>query len=1289
MELLLELRVDDGRAGTRLDCRADVDPSGTVGELRRALVDHARARDVAVDPSTALWADDGRRLHDDHLVSSARLPTGGRVWLSPKPPRVRPPEVDDVVDSAGGVPFNRTPYRPAVVRPQALDPLPAPPASPTASRVAVTSFVVPLASGVGFAVVLGRAQFLLIALLAPVALVAVGQFEKRRGRRSFRAERAEFLEALDERVEAAGQAVEDERDVRHRALPALERLVEDARTRRPSLWGRGRDAPDLLQVRLGIGDDASAVQVSIGAGGDEELRRQAHDRLGDVTATVRDVPVPLDLEASPVVGLHGDPALVDALARSILGQLLASHGPEDLVVAALLAPPALRSFEWMRWLPHVRSSASPLPGDHLSVWPEAVADVLGSLLDLAAARAGRASAFPRVLAVVHEDAAIDRAALGRLLDGAGPAGIRVLWVGRDEALLPRQCATVVRVEEGEGRSVRSGTDPGTAPVSFTVDQADVATLDRLARHLAPLRDASSVARVGSIPRLVGLTDVLGGTPAPADVASAWSVSEGGVLDAPLGIGAGGVFGVDLVEHGPHTLVAGTSGAGKSELLQSWVAALAARHPPERLTFLFIDYKGGAAAAPFANLPHNVGVVTDLDSRMSRRALTSLRAELERRMALLAERDARDLSALAALDPSGCPARLVLVVDEFATLVKEIPDFVSGVVDIAQRGRSLGIHLILATQRPAGAVNENILANTNLRIALRVVDAADSQSIIGCADAADIPVPLRGRAFARMGPTELVPFQAAWSGAPRRSGDAGRVRVHALGFGSTPSTEAAVSEPARDGTQLDVVLAAIGHAFERSDRNRPRRPWLPPLPDVVALESLERFADDPGRVAVVGLHDDPARQRRGPAVVDLEAEGGLAVFGTGGSGRTTALRTAAASLVRGASTDDVQLVVFDFAGRTLVPLLELPHTRSVGTGDDLEAVAREIEWLSEEVVARRTLLGEERVESLGALRQRRREPVVPRLAVVIDGFGSLRAELDSPAGYDWLQRLQRLLVAGRQLGIHPLIAADRRADLPGPVLGSVGARLVLRMTEPDAMVSLGVPLGLARGDALQPGRGFLRGDEEVQVAVLGDDPSGAGQAEAVAALGQAAGSPPVDRPAPLPEQVRRPLGHDRGLSVGLGVDERGRPVVIDLSGGHLLVVGPPGSGRSTALEAIRVGLRAQGEGAVDGEGRVLVVDDADDLDDAEAGRVEALASAGGVTVVAAFDSATVARAFAGLVPALKRGRRMLLLRPESASEVDQLAGVRTRFRPGVTFPPGRGVLVVDRQPTLLQVGHGDA
>ena len=354
-----------------------------------------------------------------------------------------------------------------------------------------------------------------------------------------------------------------------------------------------------------------------------------------------------------------------------------------------------------------------------------------------------------------------------------------------------------------------------------------------------------------------------------------------------------------------------------------------------------------------------------------------------------------------------------------------------------------------------------------------------------------------------------------------------------------------------------------------------------------------------------------------------------------------------------------------------------------------------------------MLGAERVESLAAMRARDAAPVVPRVAVLIDGFGSLRAELDDPGGHEWLQSLQRVLVDGRQVGIHPIVAADRRADLPNPVLGALGARLVLRLAEPDAMVSLGVPLPLARAGGLGDGRGYLRGDEEVQVAVLGDDPGGAAQAAALADRGIDAGSGPFDRPTGLPTEVARPVEADHDLAVALGVEESGdggvEPAVVDLAGGHLLVVGPPGSGRTTALDSVRAGLAATGHEVLDvdplapdvealealrhaGAPSVALIDDADDLPNGVARTIEDLAGLRHVRIVASYDTAAVARAFSGLVPALGRGRRLLLLGPEGPAEIDQIAGVRMRLRPGAAFPPGRGVLVVDRRPRIVHVGR---
>ena len=204
----------------------------------------------------------------------------------------------------------------------------------------------------------------------------------------------------------------------------------------------------------------------------------------------------------------------------------------------------------------------------------------------------------------------------------------------------------------------------------------------------------------------------------------------GTLRALVGQGADGVMHLDLRTQGPHALVGGTTGAGKSEFLQAWVLGMAAEYSPDRVTFLFVDYKGGSAFADCVELPHCVGLVTDLTPHLVRRALTSLRAELRHREQLLNRKKAKDLLELEKRGDPDAPPSLVIVVDEFAALVSEVPEFVDGVVDVAQRGRSLGLHLILATQRPAGVIRDNLRANTNLRIALRMADESDSHDVVG-------------------------------------------------------------------------------------------------------------------------------------------------------------------------------------------------------------------------------------------------------------------------------------------------------------------------------------------------------------------------------------------------------------------------------------------------------------------------------------------------------------------------------------------------------------------------------
>lgn len=386
-------------------------------------------------------------------------------------------------------------------------------------------------------------------------------------------------------------------------------------------------------------------------------------------------------------------------------------------------------------------------------------------------------------------------------------GVRIAWAAA-ERLLPADCGVVVDLDSGEVRG------PGVLPQrgGFT---------------------AYALTAAAGEARITG-----GGVPDRVELASLLDAATADGLRAPIGRDARGPVEVDLLADGPHALVAGTTGSGKSELLVSWILALAATRSPAQLSFLLVDFKGGAAFAPLAGLPHVTGILSDLDPRLTRRAIESLRAEVLRRERLLAESGARSIADL----PPGRLARLVIVVDEFAALVAAGPDLHDVFADLAARGRSLGLHLILCTQRPAGVIRDAVLANIGLRICLRVTDRGDAIAMTGVTSPAGLAPEPRGRAvLQRDGEVRIL--QVAMSG----PGDAARIPVDGPGI--------------------------------------PERPWLDPLPHVILLSEVPS-AGEPGHA--FGVLDLPAEQRQPAAVYDPPRHGHVLVTGTAGSGATTAL-----------------------------------------------------------------------------------------------------------------------------------------------------------------------------------------------------------------------------------------------------------------------------------------------------------------------------------------------------------------------------------------------------------------
>ena len=575
-----------------------------------------------------------------------------------------------------------------------------------------------------------------------------------------------------------GDAIAAEERARRQALPdpASVRLIAAGPGTR--LWERSPQDEDFLRLRAGTGDLlASTVSLRGGSPGGP------YDPAGDPAPVVRDVPVAVPLADLGVLGIAGPPAASRPALAWAVSQLAVLHGPSDLRLVLLTEEPA--AWRWARWLPHLR----PLGGatDWLSVGTEPATWTrrITELRDLVARRhaaadgprrgpgahggyGGRERPLPVVVLVIDGSASIrDVPGIHEVLSHGPAAGVFVICRDDDWRDLPGVCRGRLDTDPaGGGTGVYRERETGRAIDVARLDLIGEQWADETARALAPIRDRSDERETGTS-GTVRLLDLWGvRRPDPAAVAELWR-RGGRTTRVPLGRTADGApFTLDIAADGPHMLVAGTTGAGKSEFLQTLVSSLALGNAPEALVFVLIDYKGGAAFASAARLPHVTGFLTNLDEHLGSRALVALRAESRYRQRMLADAGCPDIGSYhAAGEPRGPLPRLVLVVDEFAVLAERMPDFLNELTDVTRQGRSMGIHLVLATQRPAGVVSEDIRSNMALRVCLRVEDPQDSTAVIEIPDAAGIDRGLRGRGYARIQRGAVVQFQGGYVGGP--------------------------------------------------------------------------------------------------------------------------------------------------------------------------------------------------------------------------------------------------------------------------------------------------------------------------------------------------------------------------------------------------------------------------------------------------------------------------------------------------------------------------------------------
>ena len=1297
----------------RLSVVAGPGAGTTVVLDRTVLVGRDPACDLVV-PSAAAAPRHCRVVGDHHgravvtdLATTRGTWVGGRLAAAPATPlavgevlrvggavlRLEPPAGADrpsprhaaVPDPADrGVPFNRPPRSgaPPPVPPVGVPPAPA--GAEDAPPVHLVALLLPLVLGGALVLVLGSwryAAFLAYGSLLLLGTTVAARHRHRRGRgATSRARRAALTTFAAELAHAAAA----DRARRWELLPSVTEVVRRATQPATRLWERRPDHDDALALLVGVGAVPWAPPVRTDGPG----AQPPADALAvlEQWAHLPRSPVGVELADGGVVGLAGDRRGAVAVARALLLQACVHHGPADVQVAVATAAAHREDWHWATWLPHTvdrwgrrRLAAGTAPGRTLlrSLEPGATPDAT-------------------LLLVVDDPGLLHGrgAAAAPLLRGdAGPVAGIVLADAVDQ--LPATCSAVVEVLDAEGRGRLTRPARREVIEDVVLTGLPVTTCRDAARRLAGLDDPELPHRVADLPVRVDLLELL---PDGLDVGAAWDrTRDAPHLRVPVGRGPEGTVVVDLLRDGPHGLLGGTTGAGKSELLRTVVAGLAAEHDPERCTFVLVDYKGGAAFDACADLPHVVGVVTDLDEHLGARALRCLEAELTHRERRLRDAGVSDLTAWQRLPRAtrGEPLpRLVVVVDEFATLRAELPDFVSALVGIAQRGRSLGVHLLLGTQRPSGAVDEDVRANTNLRLALRMTDRQDSLEVVGVGDAAAIPPATPGRGVLRSGPGAPVRIQAALVTGCSRAVDR-PVRVGPLRFG--PEDLPPVPPTDRDGpTDLDRLVDACRAAWSARGLPPPRTPWPPPLPASLDPATLPPAPDVP---VPLGLLDDPARQRQVTVGWD-PARGNLLVLGMVGSGTTTTLATLALAAARRHTPDELHLHVLDLGRGELAPLAGLPHCGAVVTAGEVERRARLVTWLLAEA-QRRRCLGRAALDAL------------PLQVLLVDGLAAWFDELDDPATHATLAAVQRLVTDAPQLRMAVVGTAPRHGAVRTAVATATEQRLVHRLADPNDHALLGLRPGsvpdLPAGRALRPDGGVL---QVARVAPLDG---------AVAAI--AAASPPAtDPPAPVgslpvvlrPRRLRGEVALGDGpwrLPVGRDALDL-RPVSWTLHrGDHALVLGPPGSGRSALLRGLAelaaahvrvVALAADGATWPDAvevhrpadlaavlqevAGRsaptLVLVDDADRIDDPGTDLDGFEGAPAPAHLVAAARGDVVRSDYGHWLRRVARHRTGLLLRP-GADVPGDLFGAHLPRRPPVPVRPSRGWLVAAGEPRFVQ------
>ncbi|QUC66382.1 type VII secretion protein EssC [Aristaeella hokkaidonensis] len=870
-----------------------------------------------------------------------------------------------------------------------------------------------------------------------------------------------YLNRIDERIKKAGEE-QKARLIKNYLTP--DELVNSITKKKDILWSRMPFHNDFLTIRLGTARLNSSVNVSFPKHNftlEEDDMQDAVSALEKKDYSIKDTPLLFSLRDAGILGVIAEHDESLQWIKGTLMQLCSYHSYKELKLVLIYDKSEERDWEFARWFPHIWSDNREFRAigtdkesmRNISAYLEAI-----SLDEVDDKQIGQMCVVVLANARLGEQCY----ALTSKMKNIGNSNVRVIALANNANELPKECESVI-VLEGKLGTLNKGIRNLGDPVLFSCDsipseKARQFAVDLFNTHLSD--DESD----GQLVDLLTMFDMLRcGNVEQINAGERWRNSNPvKTLAAPIGIDKyGSLLNLDIHQnyHGPHGLIAGMTGSGKSEFIITYILSMAINYSPLEVGFILIDYKGGGMSDTLAKLPHVVGVIDNLGgSQGIHRSLVSIKSEIIRRQIVFKEISEKkhisnmDIYKYQAMYRNGeieePMQHLVLVSDEFAELKEQESGFMEDIVSMARIGRSLGIHLILATQKPTGVVNPQIASNARFHVCLKVQDRSDSMEILGRPEAALLTK--TGRFYLQVGFNEVFEMgQSAWSGAvlnpkphyveePDTSfellNDIGQTIVS----GNPPSSEA-ISKKSK---QVDAIVDYLKETAIKSNL-MPRKSWKAPLPEIVLLDTIDdqndieyiRFRLDP----VVGLVDDPRNQNQYPLQLNFHDDGNAIIYGFAGAGKHELIDAAVYSLCKHHTADEVNIYCLDFATESSRKFAYMPQVGDVIVSGEDEKLHNFVRMLSDEMDSRR-----KKIATFGGnidLYREETDTPLPSVLVVIENTSGLLETYP-----DIEDELYRLVREGTRFGIWFLITSISSTALRYRFVQNFKQVLCLQLTD---------------------------------------------------------------------------------------------------------------------------------------------------------------------------------------------------------------------------------------------------